>query len=82
MDTQSKKLQEAFSKELGKIKNNQRELKNKITEGIYSRMNEAGEGIKTAEQKDWSSPSLIKATKLQLTAKQASTKWTANYQKR
>ena len=31
---------------------------------------------------DWSSPSLIKAAKLQLTAEKPSTKQTAKYQKR
>ena len=35
-----------------------------------------------AEQKEWSSPSLIKAAKLQVTAEQLSIKQTANYQKR
>ena len=34
-----------------------------------------------AEQKDWSSPSFIKATKLQPIAEQPSTKQTENYQK-
>ena len=37
--------------------------------------------IKMAEKKDWSAPSLIKATKLQPTAEQPSTKYTTNYQK-
>ena len=35
-----------------------------------------------AEQKDWSSPSLRKTTKLQPTAEQPSTKQTGNYQER
>ena len=33
------------------------------------------------EQKDWSSPYLIKTTKLQPNAEQRSTKWTGNFQK-
>ena len=37
--------------------------------------------IKIAEQKDWSSPSLIKTTELQPNAEQTSTKWTGNFQK-
>ena len=41
----------------------------------------SGDRIKTTEQ-DWSSPSLIKATKLQATADQPSTKQTENYKKR
>ena len=40
-----------------------------------------GDGIKMAEQKDWSSTSLIKTTKLQPNAEQPSTKWTGNFQK-
>ena len=34
------------------------------------------------QQKDWSSPSLMKTAKLQLTAEQPSAKYTGNYQKR
>ena len=37
--------------------------------------------IKMAEQKDWSSTSLLKATKLQQNAEQPSAKWTQNFQK-
>lgn len=40
------------------------------------------DGLKMAEQKDWNSPSVMKATKLQPTAKQPSKKQTRNYQKR
>ena len=40
------------------------------------------DGINMAEYKDWSSTSLIKATKLQPTAEQPSNKQTANCQKR
>ena len=38
--------------------------------------------IKMAEQKDWSSPSLIKTKKLQPMAEQPSIKQTENFQKR
>ena len=38
--------------------------------------------ITMAEEKDWSSPSLIKARKLQPIAEQPSTKYTRNYQQR
>ena len=38
--------------------------------------------IKMAEQKDWSSPPLIKTTKLQTNSEQHSTKWTGDFQKR
>ena len=37
--------------------------------------------MKMEEQKDWSSPSLIKTTKLQQSAEQTSTKWIGNFQK-
>ena len=39
------------------------------------------DGIKMVEQKDWSSPSLIK-TKLQPNAEPLSTKWSGNFQNR
>ena len=47
---------------------------------LYSKYQE--DRIKMAEQNNWNSSSLIKATKLQPTAKQLSTKQTGNYQKR
>ena len=42
-------------------------------------MEERGDGIKMAEYKDWSLPSLLKTTKLK--PKKSSTKWTGNFQK-
>ena len=47
----------------------------------YPSLRSIRDGIKMAEQKDWSSPSLIKTTKLQPNAEQPSTKWTGNLQK-
>lgn len=38
--------------------------------------------LKMVEQKDWNSPTLIKAIKLQTKAEQPSTKLIANHQKR
>ena len=57
MDAQSEKLQDVFNKELAKIKNNQTELNNKITEmkstleGIITRINEAEEQISELEDR-------------------------------
>ena len=57
MDAQSEKLQDVYNKELAKIKNNQTELNNKITEmkstleGIITRINEAEEQISELEDR-------------------------------
>ena len=42
----------------------------------------SGDAIKMVEEKDWSSSSLIKTTKLQLTAEQPSNKLIAKCEKR